>query len=42
MRDGLRDSADPRKPNTPNMNRMTAAMTDQEIQEAAEYFAAIP
>jgi len=42
MRDGLRYSADPRKPNTPNMIRMAKAMTDQEIQEAAEYFAAIP
>lgn len=42
MRDGLRYSADPRKPNPPNMIRMAKAMTDQEIQEAAEYFAAIP
>jgi cytochrome c553 len=42
MRDGLRYSADPRKPNTPNMIRMAKAMTEQEIQEAAEYFAAIP
>ncbi len=42
MRDGLRYSADPRKPNTPNMIRMARAMTDAEIQEAAEYFAAIP
>lgn len=42
MRDGLRYSADPRKPNTPNMIRMARAMTEQEIQEAAKYFAAIP
>ena len=42
MREGLRYSADPRKPNTPNMIRMAKAMTEQEIQEAAEYFAAIP
>ena len=42
MRDGLRYSADPRKPNSPTMNRLAAAMTDEEMQEAAEYFAAIP
>lgn len=42
MRDGLRYSADPRKPNSPTMNKLAAAMTDEEMQEAAEYFAAIP
>jgi len=42
MRDGLRYSADPRKPNSPTMNRLAAAMTDEEMREAAEYFAAIP
>jgi cytochrome c553 len=42
MRDGLRRSADPRKPNSPTMNALAAAMTDQEMHEAAEYFAAIP
>jgi len=42
MRDGLRRSADPRKPNSPTMNALAAAMTDQEMREAAEYFAAMP
>ena len=42
MREGLRYSADPRKPNTPNMIRMARAMTDGEVQEAAEFWAAIP
>lgn len=42
MRDGLRRSADPRKPNSPTMNALAAAMTDAEMREAAEYFAAIP
>jgi len=42
MRDGLRYSADPRKPNSPTMNRLAAAMTDEEMQQAAEYFAAMP
>tara|TARA_Y100000814_G_C12269258_1_gene381167 strand:- start:213 stop:983 length:771 start_codon:yes stop_codon:yes gene_type:complete len=42
MRDGLRYSADPRKPNSPTMNWLAAAMTDEEMQEAAEYFAEIP
>ncbi|MFL2547073.1 MAG: c-type cytochrome [Candidatus Rariloculaceae bacterium] len=42
MADGLRYSADPRKPNYPTMNRLAAAMTEQEMQEAADYFAAIP
>lgn len=42
FRSGLRVSADPRKPNTPTMQVLAKAMTDVEIQEAAEYFAAIP
>jgi cytochrome c553 len=42
MRDGLRKSADPRKPNSPTMNALASAMTDEEMHEAAEYFAAIP
>jgi cytochrome c553 len=42
MRDGLRHSADPRKRNTPTMIALAKAMTDEEIQQAAEYFAAIP
>lgn len=42
MRNGLRHSADPRKPNTSTMIKLAAAMSDEEIQEAAEYFAAIP
>jgi cytochrome c553 len=42
MRDGLRYSADPRKPNSPTMNALAAAMTNEEMREAAEYFAAIP
>lgn len=42
MRDGLRYSADPRKPNTPNMIRMARAMTEEEIQESSEFWAAVP
>ena len=42
MRDGLRYSADPRKPNSPTMNALAKAMTDEEMREAAEYFAAMP
>ncbi len=42
MRDGLRYSADPRKPNSPTMNALARAMTDEEMRESAEYFAAIP
>jgi len=42
MAAGLRKSSDPRKPNSPTMNNLAAAMTEQEMQEAAEYFAAIP
>jgi cytochrome c553 len=42
MAAGLRYSSDPRKPNSPTMNKLAAAMTDEEMVEAAEYFAAIP
>lgn len=42
MRAGLRYSADPRKPNTPTMIALAKAMTDDEMREAAEYFAAMP
>lgn len=41
FRSGLRHSADPRKPNTNTMIALAKAMTDQEIKEAAEYFAAV-
>lgn len=41
MRDGLRYSADPRKPNSPTMNGLAKAMTDEEMRAAAEYFAAM-
>ena len=42
MSSGLRYSADPRKPNSPTMNLLAAAMTEEEMREAAEYFAAMP
>ncbi len=42
FKNGLRQSADPRKPNTPLMTGFAAAMTDEEIRAAAEYFSAIP
>ncbi|HEX7361764.1 MAG TPA: c-type cytochrome [Bryobacteraceae bacterium] len=38
FRNGLRHSADPRKKNTNAMIRFAKAMTDAEVQEAAEYF----
>jgi len=41
FRRGLRYSADPRKPNTNTMVDLAKAMTDAEVKEAAEYFAAI-
>ena len=41
FRDGQRKSADPRKGNTALMSAFAKAMTDQEIEEAAEYFSAI-
>lgn len=42
FRSGLRQSADPRKPNTVTMIELAKAMTDIEIVDAARYFAAIP
>jgi cytochrome c553 len=42
FRSGLRYSADPRKPNTNTMTLLAKSMTDAEVKEAAEYFAAIP
>lgn len=38
---GLRQSAEPAKPNTPLMAGFAIAMTDEEIRESAEYFASI-
>ncbi len=40
--DGLRYTSDPRKSNTHTMIRLTKAMTEEEMLESAEYFAAIP
>jgi cytochrome c553 len=42
FRAGLRRTADPRKPNTNTMIDLAKAMTDEEVQIAAEYFAAVP
>jgi cytochrome c553 len=42
FKNGLRASAEPRKPNTPLMSGFAAAMTDAEIRESAAYFSAIP
>ena len=39
---GLRMSADPRKPNTHTMSALAKAMSEAEIKQAAEYFAAMP
>jgi len=41
FRSGLRRSADPRKPNTNTMIDLARAMTDEEMMQAAQYFAAI-
>jgi cytochrome c553 len=38
FKNGLRESSEPRKPNTPLMIAFAVAMTDEEIREAAEYF----
>jgi cytochrome c553 len=38
FKNGLRESAEPRKPNTPLMTGFAVAMTDEEIEQAAEYF----
>jgi cytochrome c553 len=42
FRSGLRYTADPRKPNTPTMIGLAKAMTETEMLQSAEYFAAIP
>jgi cytochrome c553 len=42
FQNGKRVSADPRKPNTPTMTALAKAMTEDEMQQAAEYFAAMP
>jgi len=42
FRNGLRHTADPRKPNTPTMIKLAQAMTDEEGVAAAAYFSAIP
>jgi cytochrome c553 len=41
FRNGLRHTADPRKPNTNTMIELAKAMTDEELKEAAEYFASM-
>jgi cytochrome c553 len=41
FRNGLRHTADPRKPNTNTMIDLAKAMTDLEAEQAAQYFAAI-
>ena len=41
FRNGLRRTADPRKPNTNTMIDLAKAMTDDEMNAAAEYFAAM-
>jgi cytochrome c553 len=41
FRNGLRHTADPRKPNTNTMIDLAKAMTDDEVKAAAEYFGSI-
>jgi cytochrome c553 len=41
FRDGKRYTADPRKPNTPTMIALAKAMTEEEMRQSAEYFAAM-
>ena len=41
FKNGLRVSAEPRKPNTPLMTGFAVAMTDEEIRAAAEYFSSM-
>ena len=41
FKNGLRASAEPRKPNTPLMTGFAVAMTDEEIRAAAEYFSSM-
>ncbi|OFW01693.1 MAG: hypothetical protein A3I61_03545 [Acidobacteria bacterium RIFCSPLOWO2_02_FULL_68_18] len=38
---GRRLSSDPRKPNTPTMAMLAKAMSEEEMRQAAEYFAAV-
>ena len=42
FKNGLRHTADPRKPNTNTMIALAKGMTDAEMREAAEYFNRIP
>jgi cytochrome c553 len=42
FRDGLRKSAQPRKFNTSTMTTIALGMTDEEIQQAAQYYSAMP
>jgi cytochrome c553 len=41
FKNGLRVSAEPRKPNTPLMTGFAVAMTDEEIRAAADYFSSM-
>jgi cytochrome c553 len=41
FKNGLRTSADSRKPNTPLMTGFAVAMTDEEIRASAEYFSSM-
>jgi cytochrome c553 len=41
FKNGLRASAEPRKPNTPLMTGFAVAMTDDEIEASAEYFSSM-
>lgn len=41
FRNGLRRSADPRKPNTNTMIDLAKGMTEEEIEQSAKYFAAL-
>ena len=41
FKNGLRESAEPRKPNTPLMTGFAVAMTDEEIRAAADYFSSM-
>ena len=42
FQDGLRESAEPRKNNYVTMINIAKGMTDEEIEEAAEYFSSMP
>jgi cytochrome c553 len=41
FKNGLRESADARKPNTPLMTAFAVAMTDEEIRAGADYFSSM-